>query len=140
MSVNKAILIGNIGRDVETRQTAGGMTVAKFSLATSDRRKDQSGQWQDHTEWHNIVAFGKLGEFAGQYLAKGRTVYVEGSIRTRTYDDEKGNRRYFTEIIAQAIRFVGPKPQGGGAPQAAPGPSGDAPEFPPEGGEDDIPF
>ncbi len=136
MSVNKAILIGNIGRDVELRHTPGGMAVAKFSLATNERRKDKEGNWQDQTEWHNIVAFGKLAEFAGQYLGKGRTVYVEGSIRTRTYDDEKGNRRYFTEIIAQAIRFVGPKPQGGGAPAAAPG---EAPEFPPEN-EEDIPF
>jgi len=136
MSVNKAILIGNIGRDVELRHTPGGMAVAKFSLATNERRKDKDGNWQDQTEWHNIVAFGKLAEFAGQYLGKGRTVYVEGSIRTRTYDDEKGNRRYFTEIIAQAIRFVGPKPQGGGAPA---GPSGEAPEPPPEN-EEDIPF
>ena len=137
MSVNKAILIGNIGRDVELRHTPGGMAVAKFSLATNERRKDKEGNWQDQTEWHNIVAFGKLAEFCGQYLGKGRTVYVEGSIRTRTYDDDKGNRRYFTEIISQTIRFVGPKPQGGSAPAAA-GP-GEAPEFPPES-EDDIPF
>ncbi len=138
MSVNKAILIGNIGRDVELRHTPGGMAVAKFSLATNERRKDKEGNWQDQTEWHNIVAFGKLAEFCGQYLGKGRTVYVEGSIRTRTYDDDKGNRRYFTEIISQTIRFVGPKPQGGAAPPAA-GPGGEAPEFPPEN-EDDIPF
>jgi single-strand DNA-binding protein len=139
MSVNKVILIGNIGRDVELRHTPGGTAVAKFSLATSDRRKDKSGQWQDNTEWHNIVAFGKLAEFAGQYLGKGRTIYVEGSIRTRTYDDEKGNRRYFTEIIAQSIRFVGPKPQGAAATGAAPGAPGETPDFPPEN-EDDIPF
>jgi single-strand DNA-binding protein len=137
MSVNKVILVGNIGRDVEVRHTPGGMAVAKFSLATNERRKDKDGNWQDQTEWHNIVAFGKLAEFAGQYLGKGRTVYVEGSIRTRTYDDEKGNRRYFTEIISQAIRFVGPKPQGGAAPASAGG--GEAPEFPPENDEE-IPF
>ncbi len=139
MSVNKAILIGNIGRDVELRHTPGGMAVAKFSLATNERRKDKDGNWQDQTEWHNIVAFGKLAEFAGQYLGKGRTVYVEGSIRTRTYDDDKGNRRYFTEIIAQAIRFVGPKPQGGAAPGGPGAPGGESPEFPPDN-EEDIPF
>ena len=138
MSVNKAILIGNIGRDIELRHSPSGMAVAKFGLATNERRKDKEGKWQDQTEWHNIVAFGKLAEFCGQYLGKGRSVYVEGSIRTRTYDDDKGNRRYFTEIIAQTIRFVGPKPQGtesgGGA-----GGGGEAPDFPPEG-DDDIPF
>ncbi len=138
MSVNKAILIGNIGRDVELRHTASGMAVAKFGLATNERRKDRDGKWQDQTEWHNIVAFGKLAEFCGQYLGKGRAVYVEGSIRTRTYDDDKGNRRYFTEIIAQTIRFVGPKPQGAEAGGGAAGGSEPA-EFPPEA-EDDIPF
>ena len=138
MSVNKVILIGNIGRDVELRHAPSGLAVAKFSLATNEVRKDRNGQRQEQTEWHNIVAFGKLAEFCGQYLGKGRTVYVEGSIRTRTYDDEKGNRRYFTEIISQTIRFVGPKPGAGeaAAPGAAPG--GEAPEFPPE--EEDIPF
>lgn len=139
MSVNKVILIGNIGRDVEIRHAPSGLAVAKFSLATNEVRKDKSGQRQEQTEWHNIVAFGKLAEFCGQYLSKGRTVYVEGSIRTRTYDDEKGNRRYFTEIISQTIRFVGPKPTGGeAAAPGAPG-GGEAPEFPPEG-EEDIPF
>ena len=137
MSVNKVILIGNIGRDIEVRHTPSGLAVAKFSVATNEYRKDKNGQRQEQTEWHNIVAFGKLAEFCGQHLGKGRTIYVEGSIRTRTYDDDKGNRRYFTEIIAQTIRFVGPKPQGG-EPAASAGP-GEAPEFPTEG-EDDIPF
>jgi single-strand DNA-binding protein len=140
MSVNKAILIGNIGRDIELRHSPSGIAVAKFALATNERRKDKEGKWQDQTEWHNIVAFGKLAEFCGQYLGKGRSIYVEGSIRTRTYDDDKGNRRYFTEIIAQTIRFVGPKPQGtetGGSSSGAG--SGEAQEFPPES-EDDIPF
>jgi single-strand DNA-binding protein len=139
MSVNKVILIGNIGRDVEIRHAPSGLAVAKFSLATNEVRKDKNGQRQEQTEWHNIVAFGKLAEFCGQYLSKGRTVYVEGSIRTRTYDDEKGNRRYFTEIISQTIRFVGPKPTGGEAPAPGAAAGGEAPEFPPEG-EEDIPF
>ncbi|HLE61368.1 MAG TPA: single-stranded DNA-binding protein [Thermoanaerobaculaceae bacterium] len=137
MSVNKVILIGNIGRDIELRHAPTGLAVAKFALATNEVRKDRNGQRQEHTEWHNIVAFGKLAEFCGQYLGKGRTIYVEGSIRTRTYDDEKGNRRYFTEIISQTIRFVGPKPSAGAEAGAAAG--GEAPEVPPEN-EEDIPF
>jgi len=119
MSVNKVILIGNLGRDVELRHTPGGATVAKFSIATNEKWKDKSGQPQEHTEWHNIVAWAKLGEFCGTYLSKGRQIYVEGTLRTRTYDDEKGNRRYFTEVRAQTIQLLGPKPSGageGGAP------------------------
>jgi single-strand DNA-binding protein len=139
MSVNKVIIVGNLGRDVEVRHTPGGATVAKFSVATNEVWKDKNGQRQEHTEWHNIVAWGKLAEFCGSYLTKGRQVYVEGTLRTRTYDDEKGNRRYFTEVRAQTIQLLGPKPGGveAGAP-AAPG-GGEAPEFPPEG-EEDIPF
>ncbi len=135
MSVNKVILVGNLGRDVELRHTPGGAAVAKFSLATNEVWKDKNGQKQEHTEWHNIVAWGKLAEFCGTYLTKGRQVYVEGSVRTRTYDDETGNRRYFTEVRAQIIQLLGPKPSGTEA--AAPG--GEAPEFPPDN-EEDIPF
>jgi len=137
MSVNKVILIGNLGRDVELRHTPGGATVAKFSIATNEKWKDKSGQPQEHTEWHNIVAWAKLGEFCGTYLSKGRQIYVEGTLRTRTYDDEKGNRRYFTEVRAQTIQLLGPKPSGageGGAPPA----EGGGQEFPPD--EDEIPF
>ncbi len=137
MSVNKVILVGNLGRDVEVRHTPGGSAVAKFSVATNEVWKDKNGQRQEHTEWHNIVAWGKLAEFCGTYLSKGRQVYVEGSTRTRTYDDEKGNRRYFTEVRAQTIQLLGPKPGAGEGP--APGGGGEAPEFPPEG-EEDIPF
>ena len=138
MSVNKVILVGNIGRDVEVRHTPGGSAVAKFSIATNEIWKDKNGQRQEHTEWHNIVAWGKLAEFCGTYLSKGRQIYVEGSIRTRTYDDEKGNRRYFTEVRAQIIQLLGPKPTAGegGAPASG---GGEAPEFPPDN-EEDIPF
>jgi single-strand DNA-binding protein len=134
MSVNKVILVGNIGRDVELRHTPGGATVARFSLATNEVWKDKNGQRQEHTEWHNIVAWGKLAEFSGQYLSKGRQIYVEGTIRTRTYDDEKGNRRYFTDIRAGVIQLLGPRPGGGEA-----GGPGEAPDFPPDNDEE-IPF
>ncbi len=136
MSVNKVILVGNLGRDVEVRHTPGGATVAKFSIATNEVWKDKNGQRQEHTEWHNIVAWGKLADFCGQYLTKGRQVYVEGTLRTRTYDDEKGNRRYFTEVRSAVIQLLGPKPSGGETPG---GGGGEAPEFPPEN-EEDIPF
>lgn len=137
MSINKVIIVGNLGRDVEVRHTPGGATVAKFSVATNEVWKDKNGQRQEHTEWHNIVAWGKLAEFCGTYLSKGRQVYVEGTLRTRTYDDEKGNRRYFTEVRAQTIQLLGPKPSAAGE-GAAPG-GGEAPEFPPEN-EEEIPF
>ena len=137
MSVNKVILVGNLGRDVELRHTPGGAAVAKFSVATNEKWKDKGGQLQEHTEWHNIVAWGKLAEFCGNYLSKGRQIYVEGTLRTRTYDDEKGNKRYFTEVRAQTIQLLGPKPTGGGETPAG-GPSGGQ-DFPPDN-EDEIPF
>jgi single-strand DNA-binding protein len=136
MSVNKVILVGNLGRDVELRHTPGGSAVAKFSVATNEKWKDKAGQLQEHTEWHNIVAWGKLAEFCGTYLSKGRQIYVEGTIRTRTYDDEKGNKRYFTEVRAQTIQLLGPKPTGGEAPSGVPAGGQD---FPPDN-EDEIPF
>ncbi len=134
MSVNKVILVGNVGRDVEMRHTPSGASVAKFSLATNEVWKDKGGQRQEHTEWHNIVAWGRLAEICGTYVSKGRQLYVEGTLRTRTYDDEKGNRRYFTEVRANVIQLLGSRPQGAeaGAPV-------ESQEFPPDN-EDDIPF
>lgn len=134
MSVNKVILIGNVGRDVELRHTPAGAAVARFSLATNEVWKDKNGQRQEHTEWHNIVAWGKLADFCGTYVSKGRQLYVEGTLRTRTYDDEKGNRRYFTEVRAGVIQLLGGRPPG-----AEPGGPVDSPEFPPDN-EDEIPF
>jgi len=139
MSVNKVILIGNLGKDPEVRYTNNGRAVARFPIATSEVWVDQSGSRQERTEWHNIVVWGKQGESCGQYLAKGRQVFVEGSIRTRSYDDKSGTKRYVTEIIAQRIRFLG----GGGGTRVAPemesggeieGPAGVPPV------DDDIPF
>jgi len=139
--VNKAIIVGNLGRDPEVRFTPSGKAVARFSVATTERWTDQQGQRQERTEWHNIVVWGRQAETCGQYLSKGRQVYIEGSIRSRSYDDKDGNKRYITEIIAQNVRFLG----GGGG--GAAGARGDdqgfsAPPGEPAGPEkdDDIPF
>jgi single-strand DNA-binding protein len=139
MSVNKVILIGNLGRDPEVRFTGSGKAVCKFPLATSEVWNDAEGGRQERTDWHNVVVWGKQGETCGQYLSKGRQVYVEGSIRTRSYDDKDGNKRYITEIVAQRVRFLGGQSGGRGAA------TGDAPPLPdePAGGsvpDDDIPF
>ncbi len=141
MSVNKVILIGNLGKDPEVRFTSNGRAVAHFPIATSEVWNDVNGSRQERTEWHNIIVWGKQGETCGQYLAKGRQVYVEGSIRSRSYDDKDGNKRYVTEIIAQRVRFLG----GGGGTRVAPEAEGEAPGEPSTGGQappvdDDIPF
>jgi len=107
--VNKAILIGNLGKDPEMRYLPSGQAVAKFSLATNAKRKDKNGQAQDITDWHNIVTFGKTAEVCNQYLKKGSPIYVEGRIQTRSYDDRDGNKRWITEIIAQTIQMLGRK-------------------------------
>ena len=111
-SVNKVILVGNLGKDPEVRFTPSGQAVAKFPIATTDSWMDQEGKRQERTEWHNIVVWGKQGENCGQYLAKGRQVYIEGAIRSRSYDDKDGNKRYITEIVAQRVQFLG---SGGGS-------------------------
>src|SRR5207244_4482326 len=104
-SVNKVILVGRLGKDPEIRSTPGGTSVAKFSIATDDRYTDKNGEKQERTEWHNIVAWGKLAEICGQYLRKGKLIYIEGSIRTDSWDDkETGQKRYRTEIIANQMQ------------------------------------
>jgi len=113
-SVNKVILIGNLGKDPEIKYTQGGMAVAHFSLATNDRVKDKDGNWNDRTEWHNIVLFERKAEIAGEYLKKGRTVYIEGSIRTNSWDDkETGQKKYRTEIIGSQMVLLGGPREGG---------------------------
>jgi single-strand DNA-binding protein len=107
--VNKVILIGNLGKDPEIRYSPSGQPVTKFSLATGSRWKDKEGQWQDRTDWHNIVAFGRMAEVCNEYLKKGRQVYIEGRIQTRSYDDRDGNKRWITEIIAQNVNLLGRK-------------------------------
>jgi single-strand DNA-binding protein len=136
--VNKVILVGNLGKDPEVRFTPNGRALAKFPVATSERWTDQQGQKQERTEWHNVVVWGKQAETCGQYLAKGRQVFIEGSIRSRQYDDKDGNKRYMTEIVAREVRFLG----GGGGRASADAsvsvPPGEDVGPPP--GDDDIPF
>src|SRR5439155_19314351 len=112
--VNKSWFSGTLGKESEARFTTRGRAVARFPRATSEVWNDAEGQRQERTEWHNVVLRGKQAETCGQYLAKGRQVYVEGAIRTRQYDDKEGNRRYITEIIAQRVQFLGGRGTEGG--------------------------
>jgi single-strand DNA-binding protein len=109
MSVNKVILVGNLGKDPELRYTPSGTAVATFSLATTERYKDRDGQRQEKTEWHNIVAWRQLAEICGKFLHKGKQVYIEGKIQTRSYDDRDGNKRYITEIVVDQMQMLGSK-------------------------------
>lgn len=107
-SLNKVMLIGNLGKDPELRYSAKGLAVASFSIATNESTKDEEGNIQERTEWHNVITFGKLAETSNQYLKKGQRVYIEGSIRTRSYDDKNGIKRYVTEIYANDLIMLGP--------------------------------
>lgn len=149
MSVNKVILVGNLGKDPELRYTPSGAAVATFSLATSERYKDKSGQQQEKTEWHNIVMWRGLAEIAGKYLHKGKQVYIEGRIQTRSYDDRDGNKRYITEIVADQMQMLGGRggDEGGGNRSGWNGPSeeystpsGGSQNEPTFNPDDDIPF
>lgn len=146
--VNKVILIGNLGRDPEVRYMPSGSAVANVALATSEQWRDkQSGEQQERTEWHTVVFFNRLAEIAGEYLRKGSQVYVEGSLRTRKWQDKNGNDRYSTEIVANEMQMLGSRSGGGGGDferkprqqqqpaAAAPASAGPADEF-----DDDIPF
>jgi single-strand DNA-binding protein len=160
-SVNKVILVGNLGRDPEMRYMPNGEAVCNFSIATTDSWKDKSGQKQERTEWHNIVMYRKLAEIAGEYLKKGRPVYVEGRLQTRKWQTKEGQDRYTTEIIADQMQMLGGR-EGGGSntyevmdedqsmqsrpQQSAARPAQSAPASAPASGadfdafEDDIPF
>ncbi len=145
-SLNKVMLIGNLGRDPEVRFTPDGSPVATFSVATGEFWTDKSGTRQERTEWHNIVAWNKLADLAKRYLTKGRQVYVEGRIRTREWDDRDGNKRRTTEIIATHMVLLGSKPQGAeGATAPQPVQRSAQPDIEPGTGDagitdDDIPF
>jgi single-strand DNA-binding protein len=160
-SVNKVILVGNLGRDPEMRFMPNGEAVCNFSIATTDSWKDKSGQKQERTEWHNIVIYRKLAEIAGEYLKKGRPVYIEGRLQTRKWQTKEGQDRYTTEIIADQMQMLGGREGGGGSssyesmdedqsmqsrPQQTSRPAQSAPAAQPASGgdfdafEDDIPF
>jgi single-strand DNA-binding protein len=114
-SVNKVILIGNLGKDPEVKYTPSGMAVARFSVATTDRVKDKDGNWQDRTEWHNLVAFQRTAEIAAEYLKKGNKVYIEGRLHSDSWDDkETGQKKYKTEIIINDLVLLGGPREGGG--------------------------
>jgi single-strand DNA-binding protein len=151
--VNKVILIGNLGRDPEVRSTPSGQPVASFTLATSRRWRDKGGQKQEQTEWHQIVVWGKQAEIAGQYLTKGKQIYLEGRLQTRSWDDrQSGEKRYRTEVICENFQMLGSRGGGGGGGDFEPGgpPSGGGGGGYDDGGyggggggdldDDDIPF
>lgn len=119
--INKAILIGNVGQDPEIRYTGdvnNGTKVATFRLATTERYRDRSGNLQEHTEWHNIVVWRNTADVVEKYVKKGTQVYVEGRIRTRSWDDQTGNKRYVTEIVADTLQLLGRRPEGQGQQQS----------------------
>ena len=139
--VNKVILVGRLGQDPELRYTPDGTAVANFSIATSESWKDKStGEKKEKTEWHKIVAWRKLGELCGEYLAKGRQVYIEGRLQTRDWQDKDGNKRYTTEVVATEVQFLGSRESSG--PRDAYGGPPPSETEPPrlDSQDDDIPF
>jgi single-strand DNA-binding protein len=152
-SVNKVILIGNLGKDPEVKYTPQGTAVAKITVATNERFKDKSGTWQDRTEWHNVVLWQRLAEIAGEYLKKGGKVYIEGRLQTRSWDDKQTNqKKYMTEIVANDLVLLSGRAEGGGGGEGHSGGSRGAanhfdqstPEPEPAGAspitDEDIPF
>jgi single-strand DNA-binding protein len=147
MSLNKCMIIGNLGRDPEMRYTSGGQAVTQFTVAVNRNYKNQAGEWQEETEWFRVVAWGPLAERTAEYLRKGRKVYVEGRLQTRQWDDREGQKRYTTELVANTVTPLDPRPRDdaeGGEPRSRPAPAA-APAAP--GGVedtysdlDDLPF
>jgi single-strand DNA-binding protein len=146
-SVNKVILVGRLGKDPEVKYTPSGTPVAKFTLATDEVFKDRTGEQQRRTEWHTVVAWSKLAEICGEYLVKGKQVYIEGSIRSRQWEDQTGNKRTAYEIVARDMKMLGSRAdaeRGVMAPSRSAAPSEtDSPPAPPPSPEitdEDIPF
>jgi len=133
--INKAILIGNLGADPEVRYTQNGTAVANFNLATTETWTKE-GSKEEKTEWHRIVAFGRLGEICGEYLSKGSKVYIEGRIQTRQWEDKDGNKRYTTEIVAREMKILTPR----GAGTGSTGAYDEEPPLPEPSMGDDVPF
>lgn len=134
--VNKVILIGNLGADPEVRYSQNGTAIASFRMATTESWKKQDGSKEELTEWHRIVAFGRLGEICGEYLSKGSKVFVEGRLQTRKWQDRDGNDRYTTEIVAREMKMLSPK---GGSDQGG-GQTMEEPPYPEPIMGDDVPF
>jgi len=139
-SVNKVILIGNLGKDIELKYLGNGEAVANFSIATTEKWKDKDGDKQEKTEWHNIVLFARLAEIAGEYLKKGSPVYIEGRLQTRKWTDKEGHDKYSTEIVGSSLQLLGGNRDDGGSKPAGK-PAAAASKRPPAGNvDDDIPF
>ena len=138
--INKVIIVGRLGQDPEVKTVAGGNTVARLNVATSENWNDKSGQKQERTEWHRVVVWGKLAELCGKYLSKGRQVYVEGRLQTRSWEDQQGQKKYTTEIVASTVQFLGAG-QGAGAGSGMD--HGDDQNFPEpsfDNADEEIPF
>ena len=138
-SVNKVILVGNLGADPELRYTSGGQPVADIRLATSRRWQGKDGSQQEDTQWHRVVVWGKQAEAAKEYLSKGRQAFVEGRLQTRSWEDRDGNKRYTTEVVAQQVLALGNRGGGGGGAYGDPPPPADQ-DMPTDLGDDDVPF
>ncbi len=144
-SINKVILVGYVGKDPEVRYSASGTPVANFSLATNEKFKDRNGEWQDRTEWHSVVAWKRLAEVVGEYVAKGSKVYVEGKIQTASWEDrQSGERKYRTEIVARDLLLLSPRGNSGGGGHQGPT-HNENEDQPPHAGsgeivDEDIPF
>ena len=140
--INKVILVGRLGKDPELRYTTSGQPVANFTVATTDVRNSKDGEKQEYTEWHRIVAWGRLAEICSEYLTKGKMVYIEGALRTRSWDDKQGGKRWTTEIVSQSMQILSPAGEKGGVDERT---DTDLPEdfdldddsF---GSDDDVPF
>jgi single-strand DNA-binding protein len=141
--VNKVIIVGRLGADPEVKTVSGGNTVARLSVATSENWTDRDGQKQERTEWHRVVVWGKLADLCGKYLSKGRQVYLEGRLQTRSWEDQQGQKKYTTEVVAQTVQFLGGQgtgaqnSHGASSESAFPQDFGNEPAF---DASDDIPF
>lgn len=144
--VNKVIIVGRLGADPEVKTVSGGNTVARLSVATSENWTDREGQKQERTEWHRVVVWGKLADLCGKYLTKGRQVYLEGRLQTRSWEDQQGQKKYTTEVVASTVQFLGgggPNANASGGGQGASSDSGYSQDFgsePAFDASDDIPF
>lgn len=119
-SVNKVIILGNLGKDPEVRYTAGGDAVCNFSVATTEKWKNKAGEAQEKTEWHRVVLFGRSAEIAGEYLKKGSPCYIEGKLQTRKWEDKDGNEKYTTEVVGERLQLLGDRQNGGAERSAKP--------------------